>query len=75
MEAKGKVVRLYPAPSKKEADIPSMPVGEPISDLLARRILASQLEQVAGPAGSAWLHVSLGCAIVGLLALVVALTQ
>ena len=53
MEAKqGKVVRLYPAPSKVEADIPSMPTGMPISDLLARRILASQLEQVAGKPAS-----------------------
>lgn len=45
---KCKVVRLYPEQLKEKADIPSLPPGEPISEETASRILASQLEKVAG---------------------------
>ena len=47
----GKVVRLSPAPSKVEADIKSMPPGDPIREETARRILASQIETSWAPQG------------------------
>lgn len=53
-EQRGKVVRLYPAPSpSKDAPvIKSMPPANHISEETARQILASQIEQVAGSVGN-----------------------
>lgn len=43
----GKVVRLYPASSTLEVTN-TLPKPEPVSEDVARQILASQLEKVAG---------------------------